>query len=114
MSLSKDDQVGVALAQAIRAGDLESLARLLSEQPGLASARIEDRTGASRTSLHLATDWPGHFPNQPRVAAYLLAHGADINWVPDYTSQTPLGIASSLETRRETLVSWLRDRGASP
>jgi ankyrin repeat protein len=222
-----------ALVEAIRAGDLPSLARILEAQPGLASARIEGRRpGASRTPLHVATDWPGHFPNgvavvraliaagadvnarttgradtetplhwaassddvevaealiaagadleaaggsigtpldnavgygcwqvarllvergarvdklwhaaalglmseverlsvnatpeeinaafwqachggQPRSAAYLLARGADPSFVPSYSRQTAVEIAQGLETRRETLVTWLRDR----
>jgi ankyrin repeat protein len=220
------------LVEAIRSGDLAVLARLLEAQPGLASARIQGRRNSSRTPLHVATDWPGHFPNgaavvriliaagadvnarttgradtetplhwaassddaevaealiaagadleaaggsigtpldnavgygcwqvarllvergarveklwhasalglmsaverlisggmpeeinaafwqachgaQPRAAAYLLAHGADPAFVPSYSNKSALQIASSLETRRETLVSWLRER----
>ena len=221
------------IVEVIRAGDVQSLARMLEVQPDLASTRIVDRGGVGRTPLHIATDWPGHFPNgvpvvraliaagaqvnapvtgcsahseaplhwaassddlevaaaliaaganveagggsigggtpldnavgygcwqvarllvergarveklwhasalglmseverlivsctpeqindafwqachgaQPRAAAYLLAHGADMTWVPNYARQSPLEIASSLDTRRETLVTWLR------
>jgi ankyrin repeat protein len=49
---------------------------------------------------------------QRRTAEYLLAQGADINFVPDYSQHTPLQAVTALETRRDTLASWLRERGA--
>lgn len=50
---------------------------------------------------------------QLRIAALLLARGADINATPAYShDQTPLDIAGSLDTRRNQLVSWLREHGA--
>jgi ankyrin repeat protein len=237
--LHDDDPVARALKDAIRAGDLASLRRLLAENPGLASARIANREGASSTPLHVVTDWPGFFPNGPavvdalieagsdpnarceggshaetplhwaassddvevldalidagadveapgasiaggpplddavgygqwhaarrlvdrgarvdrlwhaaalgmtsrveelmaatpppvpdevseafwqachggqrRTAEYLLARGADLNWVPSYTEATPLEISASLSTRRQNLVIWLREQGA--
>jgi uncharacterized protein len=64
-----------ALVEAIRAGDLATLARILEAQPGLASARIH----GPRTPLHVATDWPGHFPNGVAVVRALIAAGADVN-----------------------------------
>ena len=47
-----------------------------------------------------------------RTAEYLLARGADLNWIPDYTKQTPLGIATGHDTGREALVGWLQGKGA--
>ena len=49
-----------------------------------------------------------------RTAQYLLGCGADLNWVPDYAKQTPLGIAGAggLDTGRQALVNWLRERAA--
>jgi uncharacterized protein len=35
--------------------------------------------GGPRTLLHVAADWPGHFPNGPAVVAALVAAGADID-----------------------------------
>jgi uncharacterized protein len=51
-----------------------------------------------------------------RTAEYLLARGADLNWVPDYAKGTPLDIATTagMDTGRQALVSWLRDKGAQP
>jgi uncharacterized protein len=56
--------------------------------------------------------WHACAGGQRRAAEYLLARGADLNWVPDYAKGTPLDVASSLGTRRETLITWLRDQGA--
>ncbi len=46
--------------------------RLLAEHPSLATARIAGAKGGSRTPLHVATDWPGYFPNGPAVVAALV------------------------------------------
>jgi uncharacterized protein len=65
LTLASDDPVAVALVQAIRTSDTGWLQRLLDEHPGLASARLHDGKGGSRTPLYVATDWPGYFPNGP-------------------------------------------------
>src|SRR3954453_19937232 len=65
-----------ARVAAIRRGDPPALRRLLADHPGLAAARIAGRDGCSRTPLHVATDWPGHFPNGPDGVRLLLAGGA--------------------------------------
>jgi hypothetical protein len=65
-TLASDDPVATALVGAVRDGDLEALARLLGEHPGLAAARIDDGKGGSGTLLHAATDWPGHVPTGRR------------------------------------------------
>jgi uncharacterized protein len=56
--------------------------------------------------------WHACAGGQRRAAEYLLARGADLNWVPDYAKGTPLDVASGLGTRRETLITWLGDQGA--
>ncbi|PPS70922.1 MULTISPECIES: ankyrin repeat domain-containing protein [Streptomyces] len=79
-TLTSRDPLAVAVTEAIRAGDLPGLRHLLAEHPGLATVRIteegEDGTG-TRSLLHIATDWPGHFPRGPEVVAALVAAGAD-------------------------------------
>jgi uncharacterized protein len=57
--------------------------------------------------------WHACAGGQRRAAEYLLARGADLNWVPDYAEGTPLDAANSLGTRQDNVVSWLRERGAS-
>ena len=56
--------------------------------------------------------WQACSGGQRRAAELLLAHGADLNWVPDYAKGTPLDQASNIDTGRAALVSWLKERGA--
>jgi ankyrin repeat protein len=63
------------LVDAIRSGDLPALQRLIAQQPEVATARGP----GGRTALHVATDWPGYFPDGPRIAALLIDAGADPN-----------------------------------
>jgi hypothetical protein len=58
--------------------------------------------------------WHACAGGQRRAAEYLLACGADLNWVPDYAEGTPLDAAGSLGTRQENVLSWLREQGATP
>ena len=57
--------------------------------------------------------WHARDGGQRRPAEYLLARGADLNWVLDYAEGIPLDTASSRSTRQENVVSWLRGRGAT-
>jgi ankyrin repeat protein len=56
--------------------------------------------------------WQACHGGHRRTADYLLARGADRQWVPTYSKQTPLGAASSLDTGRSALVNWLKENGA--
>lgn len=96
---------------AVQAGDLETLEALLAARPGLAMARIGDET-SSRTLLHAATDWPGHFPNGPAVIALLIEAGADINarYRGSSHSETPLHWAAS--SNDVAVLDALLDHGA--
>jgi len=49
---------------------------------------------------------------QRRSAEYLLSKGADLNWIPDYAEGTALDAARGDGTRRENVISWLRELGA--
>jgi len=96
MNLAPTDPLAVRLTTAIHSGELGELARLLDEQPELANARIAGRRGGWRTPLHLATDWPGYFPNGPAVVRLLIAAGADPSAPSDDgPSETPLHWAAS-------------------
>jgi uncharacterized protein len=75
--LRHDDPIAFRLMGAIRTGDLASLRDQLAENPGLAAARIRREKASSIRPLHVATDWPGYFPNGPAVVAALIAAGAD-------------------------------------
>jgi len=56
--------------------------------------------------------WQACHGGYRRTAELLLARGADVNWIPDYAKQTPLDIAGVIDTGRESLVGWLRERSA--
>jgi uncharacterized protein len=56
--------------------------------------------------------WQACHGGQRRTAEFLFARGADINAIPDHTKHTPLDIAPGPGTRREAVVSWLREHGA--
>jgi hypothetical protein len=57
--------------------------------------------------------WHACAAGQRRAAEYLLARGADLGWVPEYAEGTPLDAASSLGTRQENVLTWLREQGAT-
>ena len=98
VTLRNNEPLAICIFEVIRIGDLEALERLLGENPFLSTARFEDDKdeGKSRTLLHVATDWPGHFPNCAAVIATLLAAGANPNAsLMGRHSETPLHYAAS-------------------
>lgn len=76
--IPRDDPIAIEVSEAIQKGDLSLLERLLREHRDLASSRIGDER-ESRTLLHVATDWPGHFPNGRVVVTALIEAGADVD-----------------------------------
>jgi uncharacterized protein len=60
--MSPTEPLAVAVVTAIHHGNVDELKRLLAENPGLTTARVNNRP-----LLHVATDWPGHFPNVAAV-----------------------------------------------
>jgi uncharacterized protein len=81
VTIDTEDPLAVAAVEAIHTGDRGKLEQLLREHPELATARLgdDDPDGMSRTVLHVATDWPGHFPNGAATVALLVEAGADVN-----------------------------------
>ena len=65
----------VDVVEAIHRGDVSTLDSFLKENPAAANARIDGK----RTLLHVATDWPGHYPNVPEIIKLLVEHGANLN-----------------------------------
>lgn len=64
--------LALAAVEVVHAGDVPALRDLLTAYPGLATARLGD-TRTARTLLHVATDWPGHYPRGPHTVAALVA-----------------------------------------
>ena len=75
------DPRALAAVAAIHAGRVDDLRRLLAVNPALAAARLgdDDPSGTSRTLLHVATDWPGHFPHVAATIGVLVAAGAAVD-----------------------------------
>jgi ankyrin repeat protein len=109
--LAADDPLAVAATAAVQAGDLDALEHLLAEHPDLATVRIGDPDGMSRTLLHAATDWPGHFPDNVAVVRALIAAGADVDarFAGPHT-ETPLHWAASSDDVE--VLDALLDAGA--
>src|SRR5215469_17823570 len=107
MDSPADNSAAARAINAIHQGNLALLEQLLSQNPGLATARVDGK----RTLLHVATDWPGHYPNSDASVATLIAHGADVNaqFIGDH-SETPLHWAASSDDVRA--LDALLDNGA--
>jgi ankyrin repeat protein len=111
--LRSGEPIAQALKEAIQNGDTGRLNSLLIEHPGIAKARIistEKANECGRTLLHIATDWPGHFPNVAKTIDILVRQGAEVN--ARFTgphSETPLHWAASSNI---TALDALLDRGA--
>ena len=65
----------IDVVDAIRRGDLPALSSFLAETPQAARNRVDGQ----RTLLHVATDWPGHFPNVDQAIRLLAENGAELN-----------------------------------
>ena len=118
-----DGSIGTPLANAVGYGCWH-VARVLVDR----GARVDEAWQAAAVGmLERLEELVGDRPNprevskafwhacaagQRRTAEYLLARGADLNWVPDYAEGTPIDAASSASTRQENVVSWLRTLGA--
>jgi ankyrin repeat protein len=118
--------IGTPLANAVGYGCWH-VARLLVARGARAgrlwvAAGLGDRAGVD---AFLAADpppagsdidaafWQACHGGQRRMAEYLLAHGASVNAIPEYSKQTPLQAAGAADTRRQILVDWLKERGAA-
>jgi uncharacterized protein len=110
VTLAGDDPLAESATSIVQAGDLDGLERLLRDHPELATARIGDST-ISRTLLHAATDWPGHYPNVAQVIDRLVRAGAEIN-APFHGphTETPLHWAASSDDVEA--IDALLDAGA--
>jgi hypothetical protein len=97
LRLPESKPVARELTAAIQRGDLDVLRHLLSAHPGLASARIVDAKGGSRTPLHAVTDWPGFWPRGPEVVGMLIDAGGEPNAAVEgsWHSETALHWAAS-------------------
>ena len=106
-----DAEVGLGVITAVRSGDLDALALLVANHPGLVSSRLGG-PARGRTALHVVTDWPGFFPNGPAAAQLLIDAGAVLDdRGEDGTGETPLHWAASSDDAAVATV--LLDAGAN-
>jgi ankyrin repeat protein len=106
---SGDPDVHEAAISAVHTGDLPALQRLLADHPALATTHLAGLQG--RTLLHVATDWPGHFPGTADSISALIAAGADPNAPgPGEHPETPLHWAAS--SGDLSAINALLDHGA--
>ena len=80
-TMRTSESVAVAATSAIHRGRLDDLRTLLADHPDLAAARFGDdeHDGMSRTLLHVATDWPGRFPQVATTIGVLVEAGAEVD-----------------------------------
>ncbi len=97
MHWNADDPLALAVTAAIHAGRVDEPRELLSNNPGLAQGRVSDRKGVNRTLLHIAADWPGHFPHAASTVTMLIDAGAD----PSAVVNLPSGDGAA-----ETALHW--------
>jgi ankyrin repeat protein len=111
VAISAHEPSARAIVSAIQEGDVPDLERLLEENSTLAGATIVDAGGCQRSLLHIATDYPGNFPNGPQTVRSLIRAGADVNarFVGPH-EETPLHWAAS--TDDVAVVDALIEQGA--
>jgi len=66
------------LVFAIHAGDVGAVRRIVADTPELVAGPLGGPF-KTRTALHVVADWPGYFPNGPKIVRLLVAAGADPN-----------------------------------
>ena len=114
-SIQADDVRAIRVVTVIQHGNVASLQQQLSDDPGLAATRIVDDRGVSRTLLHVAADWPGHFPNGAHTVTALVAAGSEVNAAvihpgPNGSPETALHWAASSDD--VDVLDALLDHGA--
>lgn len=97
---------------AIESGDVETLERLIAEDP----QRVHQTTADNpRTLLHVLCDYPGHRPRSRLTAQILIRAGADVNARAKFEGktdpgETPLHWAASSDD--VAMIEVLLDSGA--
>lgn len=77
VSTEEPDLDTQAAVQAVRSGNTQNLSDILTRRPDLATGKVLGYRG--RTMLHIAVDWPGHYPNVGTSIEMLVHAGAELN-----------------------------------
>lgn len=108
--IAADDPRAVQFTRAVQSGDVDEVARLIVADPTLATDRYGDDT-MSRTALHIATDWPAHFPRVTETIRVLARAGAPLDGrFSGPHRETPLHWAASADD--VDAINALLDEGA--
>ncbi len=100
-----DDPRAIELVLAVRGGAIDTIRRLLSGHPRLASARLElSGRAARRTPLHVVTDWPRLLSPRPEIVRLLIDAGADPNVLTTGRGEDPSAVTAS--PGAETPLHW--------
>jgi uncharacterized protein len=114
LTLDAREPLAAAITAAIQSGNVDELEHLLAESPELATATSirRGRCGEqARSLLHIATDYPGRFPNAKNTVRVLIAAGADVNArFAGQHGETPLHWAASSDDVE--VLDALLDAGA--
>ena len=96
-SISDSSELGRRTIEAIQTGNVPGLNKLLNKNAVLATVRMQSSRKEYRTLLHIATDYPGHFPNVAETISLLIKEGADVNAriIGCTHTETPLHWAAS-------------------
>lgn len=112
-TIMEDSSIAVELTNVITTGDLVKLRQLLADNPDISTVRIRSTEDENcRSLLHIATDWPGNFPNVADTINLLVSAGANPNAEingPD--TETPLHWAAS--SNDVAAIDALLDAGAN-
>ena len=110
--IQEDNPFAITTVDAIKGGNIEVLEKVLDENPSLASSFIQDKENNFRSLLHIATDWPGHFPRVQETISRLIAAGANVNaGIKGPKTETPLHWAAS--SNDVNAIDALLDGGAN-
>ena len=77
-------------------------------------SRVDELIAAEAPTTQQLTDafWQACHGGQRRMAEHLLALGAELNGTPSWGDTTPLDVADSSGTGRQSLLTWLKEQGA--
>lgn len=93
--------------EAVRCGDISALKSILAQDPGAARNRLDGQ----RTLLHVACDWPGHFPNVGETIRLLAAYGAELD-APFHGQHTETPLHWAVSSDDVIALDALLDLGA--
>ncbi len=97
---------------AVESGDIDTLKRLIAEDPQLVNKTTADNP---RTLLHTLCDYPAHRPRYRESAEILIRSGADVNARAKFERKTDPGetpLDQAVDRKHTEVANWLMTIGA--